>query len=117
MRGAVSCAALSRSEKELQPKLHRAAAATKLVIDQELGRGHERIRRAEWVRISSRIERAIVAWQPDTEVVMIENVERFRAELQREALGHSNVLEHRHVPDVQTRCGDGVAADVGHRAN
>src|SRR6267143_2159714 len=67
---------------------------------------------AKRVGVGRLIERAIVRWQSDAEVRVIECVVSVCVELKRESLRDLRVLEDRRVPDVQTWCANRIAACV-----
>jgi hypothetical protein len=100
-----------RSEDDLQSQLDIAAASIEdAVVQEEIPRIYEHVRGRQWIGILERVYGSVVCRQTDTEIGVIERIEAGNPELQLPSLGNRNVLEERHIPNVQAPSRDGVTS-------
>ena len=103
---------------QAQAQLHGSAAAIELVVVQEQAAGgHENVSGAEWICVCRLVNGAIVCWQADAEIAVVERVVGLCAELHGEALRDPGGFKQRHVPDVQARCAHRVAPGIRQCSN
>jgi len=79
---------------QLQAELHVAAPSIEKGLVQERRRGHENVAGIQGVGVIRCIDRAVIGWQADAEVGMVESVVGLKSELQRGTFRNFVRFEH-----------------------
>ena len=83
-----------------------------MIVEEQVAGGYKNIAGAEGISICGLVNGAVVRWQADAEIPVVERVVGFRAELERETFRDLCILEQRHVPNVQAGCPYRVSAGI-----